>query len=448
MKKINIIILAAGKGCRMQSSRPKVLHNLVNKTLLEHVFFNAKNICNNIHIVYGFSGNKVRQSIQDDAINWVEQRQQLGTGHAVSQAMENIEDDSIVLILYGDVPLIKTATLKNLIKKAEKNSIAILSAIVKNPTGYGRIIRVNNKIQKIVEQKDATQEQLKISEVNTGIMAVESRLLKNCLTKLTTNNANNELYLTDIIYLIAKQNKTIHSETTKNQTEALGVNSKLELVELERSLQKEQAIKFIQNGLDIKDINRFDCRGEIIFGKDCEMDINTIIKGKVILGNDSKIGANCSIKDSKIGDNVDILPNTLIEDSIIENGALIGPFARIRPGSNICQNAKVGNFVEVKKSIIGKNSKVSHLSYIGDSEIGENVNVGAGVITCNYDGRKKHKTIIKKGAFIGSGTQLVAPVTIGENSIIGAGSVITKDTPDDKLTLSRVQQTTLKRLKK
>ena len=438
---IHGIILAAGKGTRMNSSKPKVLQTLSDKSLLGHVLYIAHQVCNKVHVVYGFGGEQVQNTINDDSVNWVEQKQQLGTGHAVAQAMPHIKDDSISLILYGDVPLIKKSTLDDLINQAQQNEVALLSVVLDNPTGYGRIIRNSeDQIQAIVEQKDCDKEQLKIREVNTGIMAVSSDLLKKYLDGLDTNNAQGELYLTDIIEAAVGDKKTIASVITNNEYEVAGVNDKAQLAELERTFQQNQAAEFMQQGLGLKDPARFDCRGSLSFGQDCEIDVNVVIEGKVTLGNNTNIAPNCIIKNTQIGNNVSILPNSVIEDAVIGDGASIGPFARIRPEANIGENAKIGNFVEVKKSTIGKGSKVSHLSYIGDTTMGENVNIGAGVITCNYDGANKHQTTIEDGVFVGSDTQLIAPITIGKNATIGAGSTITKDVPADQLALSRSKQ--------
>ena len=444
MNNIHAIILAAGKGTRMNSSKPKVLQTLSDNSLLGHVLVQAKAISQKVHVVYGFGGDQVKQTINDDSINWVEQVEQLGTGHAVAQAMPHIEDDSISLILYGDVPLIQPQTLGQLINAAQDSGIALLSVILNNPTGYGRIVRHNNIIQAIVEQKDANAEQLEICEVNTGIMAVNTQLLKKYLAALNSDNAQGELYLTDIIESAVNDKKIVESIITTDEFEVAGVNDKVQLAELERVFQKNQAVSFMQQGLTLKDPARFDCRGTLNFGQDCEIDVNVVIEGDVSLGNNTTIAANCNIKNTKIGNNVVIFPNSVIEDALIGNGASIGPFARIRPEANIGENAKIGNFVEVKKSTIGKGSKVSHLSYVGDTTIGSEVNIGAGVITCNYDGVNKHQTTIEDGAFVGSDTQLIAPVTIGKNATIGAGSTITKDVPDNQLSLSRSKQTTLK----
>lgn len=444
MNNIHTIILAAGKGTRMNSSKPKVLQTLSDKTLLDHVLEQAKLISQQVHVVYGFGGDQVKQVINDDTINWVEQTEQLGTGHAVQQATPHIEDDSISLILYGDVPLIQRATLDQLINASKVSDIALLSVVLKDPMGYGRIIRNNNAIQAIVEQKDASDEQLKICEVNTGIMSVKTKLLKKYLAGLNTNNAQGELYLTDIIESATSDQKTVASVVTADEFEVAGVNDKTQLAQLERIFQHRKATQYMQLGLSLKDPSRFDCRGDLSFGTDCEIDFNTLIEGVVALGNNTTIAPNCCIKNSKIGDNVSILANSVIEDAVIGNGALIGPFARVRPQTNIGENAKIGNFVEVKKSTVGKGSKISHLSYVGDATLGADVNIGAGVITCNYDGVNKHQTIIHDGAFIGSDSQLVAPVIIGKNATIGAGSTITKTSPEDQLTLSRSKQITMK----
>ena len=444
MNNINAIILAAGKGTRMNSTKPKVLQVLSDKTLLEHVLMQAQTLCSQVFVVVGFGAEQVRQAFDDDSISWVEQSEQLGTGHAVQQVMPYINDDSISLVLYGDVPLIRQSTLENLIVQAQKSGVALLSVMLDNPTGYGRIMRKDNQIQAIVEQKDANAEQLTICEVNTGIMALDSGLLKAYLGNLDANNAQGELYLTDIIAMAAKDGKTIASVIAKNDSEVAGVNDKVQLAELERVLQQNQAHQFMQQGLMLKDPARFDCRGVLNFGHDCEVDVNVVIEGDVSLGNNTTIAPNCIIKNAKIGNNVVILPNSVIEDAVIGNGASIGPFARIRPDTNIGESAKIGNFVEVKKSTIGKDSKISHLSYVGDTVMGAGVNIGAGVITCNYDGVNKHQTQIGDGAFIGSDTQLIAPVTIGKNATIGAGSTITKDVPDGQLSLSRAKQAVLK----
>ncbi|CAC9495226.1 N-acetylglucosamine-1-phosphate uridyltransferase (EC / Glucosamine-1-phosphate N-acetyltransferase (EC [uncultured Gammaproteobacteria bacterium] len=448
MNNINAIILAAGKGTRMNSTKPKVLQVLSDKTLLEHVLMQAQALCSQVFVVVGFGSEQVCQALDDDSINWVEQSEQLGTGHAVQQATPYINDDSISLVLYGDVPLIRQSTLKDLITQTQKSGVALLSVMLDNPAGYGRIIRKDNQIQAIVEQKDANTEQLMICEVNTGIMVLDSGLLKAYLGNLNANNVQGEFYLTDIIAMAVKDGKTIASVIAENDSEVAGVNDKVQLAELERVFQKNQANQFMQQGLTLKDPARFDCRGTLNFGQDCEVDVNVVVEGNVSLGDNTTIAPNCIIKNAKIGTNVVILPNSVIEDAIIGDGASIGPFARIRPEAHIGESAKIGNFVEVKKSTIGKGSKISHLSYVGDTIMGEDVNIGAGVITCNYDGVNKHQTTIEDGVFVGSDTQFIAPVTIGKNATIGAGSTIAKDVPGGKLSLSRTKQAVLKNWKK
>lgn len=449
MNNIHGIILAAGKGSRMHSSKPKVLHKIAHLTLLEHVLAQAKQTCQHIHVVYGHGAEQVKKSLDDDKLNWVLQKQQLGTGHAVEQAMPDIDDQSISVILYGDVPLIQKQTLAKLIDESVKTGFALITVKLDNPSGYGRIIRnAENQITAIVEHKDANEEQLKVSEVNTGIMAINTALLKKYLSQLDSNNSQGELYLTDTIEMAVSDGVDVSSVEAENEFEVAGVNDKKQLAELERIMQKNMADKMMAEGLTIKDPNRFDCRGELSFGQDCEVDINVIIEGEVTLGNEVSIGPNCYIKNSTIGEGVQILPNSVIEGALIDDGATIGPFARVRPEAKIGKGAKIGNFVEVKKSTIGAGSKVSHLSYVGDTTMGDNVNIGAGVITCNYDGVNKHQTEIGDDVFVGSDTQLIAPVNVGDGANIGAGSTITKDVPENQLTLSRAKQTTLKNWKR
>lgn len=438
--KVHAIILAAGKGTRMMSSKPKVLQVLSDKTLLGHVLNQAKTVSQKTHIVHGFGGDLVKKEIDDNSVNWVEQVDQLGTGHAVAQAMPHIDSESISLILYGDVPLISKSTLEELIAAARTTGVALLSVILTDPNGYGRIIRKEDGIQAIVEQKDADASQLGICEVNTGIMAVDTSLLKKYLNNLDSNNAQGELYLTDIIEMAVEDGKLVSSVITNDDFEVAGVNDKVQLAKLERVFQINQATKFMQEGLTIRDPSRLDCRGSLCFGKDSEIDVNVVIEGRVALGDRTLIGANCYIKNSTIGDDVVILPNSVIEGAIINNNASIGPFSRIRPETLVGEYAKIGNFVEVKKSSIGQSTKISHLSYIGDADIDNDVNIGAGVITCNYDGANKHQTKIGKGVFIGSNSQLVAPLSIGENATIGAGTTITEDVASGKLCLSRIEQ--------
>ena len=443
------IILGAGQGTRMNSNIAKVLHKVGNKSLLQHVIDSSKPIVDSVNVIVGHNSNSVKNETIGQEINWVQQKEQLGTGHAVQQAIPYIDEGSLCLILYGDVPLIKTQTLQKLASRAEPSGFSLLSVMMENPYGYGRIIRDSkNSILSIVEQKDASKDELQIREINTGIMAIKGTLLIKYLKELEPNNSQGELYLTDIVEKAVKDNVNIASFICESPTEVMGINDKTQLSEAERVYQQDKANNLMLEGLTIMDPKRFDCRGNLNFGNDCVIDVNVVFEGDNILGNNVLISPNCIIKDSKIGDNSNILPNSIIDNAVIGSNTSIGPFARIRPETKIGNHSKIGNFVEVKKSSIQNNSKVSHLSYIGDSKIGTDVNVGAGVITCNYDGVNKFQTEIKDGAFIGSNSQLVAPVVIGKNATIGAGSTITQNTPDDKLTLSRNKQSTISKWKR
>jgi len=443
------IILAAGQGTRMNSQTAKVLHKVGNKSLLQHVIDASRPLVNSINVIIGHHSESVKKTTSNDDINWVNQKEQLGTGHAVQQAIPHINDNSICLILYGDVPLIKTETLQILTDKAESSGFSLLSVMMENPFGYGRIIRdSNNSILSIVEQKDASKDELQVREINTGIMAIRGSILKKYLKELEPNNSQGELYLTDIVEKAVKDNVNIASFICESVAEVMGINDKNQLSQAERAYQQDKASDLMSKGLTIMDPKRFDCRGELRFKDDCVIDVNVVFEGDNDLGKNVLISPNCIIKASKIGDNTHILANSIIENAVIGSNTSIGPFARIRPETKIGNHSKIGNFVEVKKSSIENNSKVSHLSYIGDSKIGNDVNDGAGVITCNYDGINKFQTEIKDGAFVGSNSQLVAPVTIGKNSTIGAGSTITQNTPDGQLTLSRNKQSTISKWKR
>ena len=442
---LTTIILAAGKGTRMRSQLPKVLHSIGHKPLLRHVYDLSAGLENNtIHIVIGHGAELVKKTLSDFACLWIEQTQQLGTGHAVQQVSDQIDNNSMVLILYGDVPLLKAETLQTLLSQTNEKTLALLTVNLQNPTGYGRIVRDDSgKVLRIVEQKDATEIEKQITEGNTGILAVQGKALKKWLLQLGNNNAQGEYYLTDIIALAVADGFEIATSSPETEDEVLGVNDKLQLAHLERVYQLQQAQNLMRQGVTLRDPNRFDLRGILEVGQDIEIDVNVIFEGKNQLGNNVKIGANCSIKNATIGDDVIILPNCVIENAVVGANSRIGPFARLRPETVLATDTHIGNFVEIKKSIIGQGSKVNHLSYIGDSLVGKKVNIGAGTITCNYDGVNKFQTIIEDGAFIGSDTQLVAPVTVGKNATIGAGSTITKDTPDNQLTLSRSKQISL-----
>ncbi|MBT3506345.1 MAG: bifunctional UDP-N-acetylglucosamine diphosphorylase/glucosamine-1-phosphate N-acetyltransferase GlmU [Methylococcales bacterium] len=444
---IKSIILAAGKGTRMRSMQPKILHPLAGKPLVEHVYDLCQELEDNtITIVYGHGGETVRKALDSLSVSWVEQAEQLGTGHAVQQAESQINDNDTVLILYGDVPLLKLATVKVLLADVSDKTLALLTVELDQPKGYGRIVRDNkNQVINITEEKDASEQVKQIREVNTGILAVAGASLKRWLRLLENNNTQNEYYLTDIIALAVSEGVAIKTSQPVHSSEVLGVNNKSQLSYLERVYQAQQAEILMLQGVTLADPNRFDLRGEITkLGQDVSIDVNVILEGTLEIGDGVTIGPNCVIKNSKIANGVEILANCVIENATVGADSRIGPFARLRPAAEIQSSVHIGNFVEVKKSIIGQGSKVNHLSYIGDCQIGESVNVGAGTITCNYDGINKSLTIIEDGAFIGSSTQLVAPVTVGKNSTIAAGSTITKNTPEEQLTLSRAKQITIK----
>lgn len=440
---IKTIILAAGQGTRMKSAKPKILHKIADKCLLQHVYDMSNQLENNIvTVVYGHGAELVLQELQGLDVNWVEQKQQLGTGHAVQQTVGDINDQDTVLILYGDVPLLKLSTVKQLISQVDEQTLALLTVILDDPTGYGRIIRDNNQqVIKIVEEKDTTTDEKLVTEGNTGILAVKGKPLKKWLSNLENSNAQAEYYLTDIIEMAVKEQYRITTSYADNVDEVLGVNNKNQLSHLERVFQLEKAEQLMQGGVTLRDPTRFDLRGEITaLGTDIEIDINVILEGEISIGNHVRIGANSIIKNAVIANNVEILPNTIIEDAAIGAFSRIGPYARIRPDTELAEKVNIGNFVEIKKTKVAEGSKINHLSYIGDAQVGSKVNIGAGTITCNYDGANKFQTVIEDGVFIGSDSQLIAPVTVGKNATIGAGSTITKDAPEAQLTLSRPKQ--------
>lgn len=440
---IKTIILAAGQGTRMRSSRPKVLHEIANKALLHHVYETSLSLENNqIFIIYGHGGETVKQTLSSLDATWIEQKQQLGTGHAVQQAIHHVDDPDTVLILYGDVPLLKAKTIQTLLHKVSLTSLALLTVNLDDPTGYGRIVRdKDHAVVKIVEQKDANEVELQISEGNTGILACKGSQLKQWLSRLSNNNAQNEYYLTDIIEMAVEDGLTVETTQASSQDEVLGVNNRSQLAHLERVYQSEQAQALMEKGVTLRDPARLDVRGSFAeLGQDIDVDVNVIFEGINRIGSNVKIGPNCLIKNASIANDVEIFANSVIEDATVGVGSRIGPFARLRPQTELADHVHIGNFVEIKKSTVATGSKINHLSYIGDSEVGSKVNIGAGTITCNYDGVNKFKTVIGDGAFIGSDTQLVAPVTVGKNATIGAGSTITRDTPENQLTLSRTKQ--------
>lgn len=444
--KLSIVILAAGRGTRMKSQLPKVLHTIAGKSMLERVVNTSQQLSpQEIFVIYGYQGDLLRASLSHLNVTWIEQKEQLGTGHAVMQATPNIPDDHQVLVLYGDVPLISQPTLERLMLTASGKSIGMITADLEDPAELGRIVRdQSGNFIKIIEYKDASENQRAITEINSGIYSFPARYLKSWLPKLSVENTQKEYYLTDVLAMAVQEGVAVATVFPASDYEVMGVNDRVQLAILERYYQEIQTEHLMRQGVTMLDPTRVDIRGDVTVQEDITIDINVILKGQVTLGRGCSIGPNCIIKNSWLGDDVIIEANSIVEDSHVESNAHVGPFARLRPGSHLKSKARVGNFVEIKKSMIGENSKVNHLSYVGDTTIGKNVNVGAGTITCNYDGVNKHQTIIGDGAFIGSGTELVAPVEVGENALIGAGSTITQNVPANELTLARARQQTIK----
>ncbi len=441
---LDIVILAAGKGTRMRSVKPKVMQTIAGKPMLHHVVDTARPLLGeNRHpiVVVGFGKELVLGSFAPGDITAVEQTEQLGTGHAVAQALPELNDDSTALILYGDVPLIQTQTLQALMDQSAGDSLAVLTVNLPNPTGYGRIVRDSNQnITAIVEQKDATAEQRQITEINTGIMAVPVRLLKKWLPELSSDNAQGEYYLTDIIARASAEGVAVNSAQPEHLWEVEGVNDRRQQAALERAYQTFNAERLLAEGVMLADPMRFDCRAKLTLGRDIEIDINVVLEGEVALGDGVTIGPNCVIRNSTLAVGTRVEANSLIDGATVAEKCVIGPFARLRPGTQLQKEAKVGNFVEIKKSVIGVGSKVNHLSYIGDCTMGSGVNVGAGTITCNYDGVNKFRTEIGDNSFIGSNSALVAPVVLAEGTTVGAGSTITRATQTDDLAIARAKQ--------
>lgn len=451
---LSVIILAGGDGTRMNSKCPKVLHKVAGTSMIEHVLSAVKNLnASNIFIVHGHLGDQVQAALSAyPEITWVEQKERLGTGHAVMQVLpylktdlnKNLNTAQQVLILYGDVPLISAETLSHLVESTGKDQLGLLTALVDNPTGLGRIVRdAYHQVSRIVEEKDASDLEKQIHEINTGIYCVSAQNLAEWLPQLKNENKQHEYYLTDIVAFAKASHISINVSEPKSQQEIMGANSRLELARLEAIYQQWQVENLMKLGVSVNDPSRIDIRGKVLAKRDCFIDSNVILEGEIILGEDCYIGPNVILKNVVLGNGVEIHANSMIESAVIDDFAVIGPFARIRPDSLIKTGAKIGNFVEIKKSVIGAGSKVSHLSYIGDSELGVDVNIGAGTITCNYDGANKSKTHIGDEAFIGSNTSLIAPVKIGKKATIGAGSVITQDAPEGQLSLSRTAQKTV-----
>lgn len=438
----DVVILAAGQGSRMKSVLPKVMHPLAGKPMLQHVIDTASQLSEaSLHVVIGHGAERVQQLLADQPVSQALQAQQLGTGHAVAQALPACQADSLVLILYGDVPLIQASTLIELLHQAQQGHLGLLTVELRDPTGYGRIVRNPVRdVVAIVEHKDATEEQRAIAEVNTGIMAVPAALLRRWLPQLSAENAQGEYYLTDIIAMAAGEGVRISAIQPQTEQEVQGVNNRQQLAELERWYQQQQAEALMAAGVTLMDPARIDIRGHLRVGQDVVIDINCIFEGDVEIAEGVSIGPHCVIRNSRIAAGARIEAHSLLDGAVVGEQSVVGPFARLRPGTELAAECKIGNFVETKKARIAQGSKVNHLSYIGDAQIGEQSNIGAGTITCNYDGQNKYETVIGDRAFIGSNTALVAPVRVGNDATVAAGSTITKDTPDGQLAVGRARQ--------
>jgi bifunctional UDP-N-acetylglucosamine pyrophosphorylase/glucosamine-1-phosphate N-acetyltransferase len=442
--KLEILILAAGKGTRMRSDLPKVLHKLAGTPLLGHVVDTAHALgASQTCVVYGFGGEAVPQALADDKLTFVLQAEQHGTGHAVKQALPQLTDDSVTLVLYGDVPLTRTSTLRPLVAAAQAGRLGLLTVTLAHPDGYGRIVREQGRVTRIVEHKDATHAERAIQEVNTGILAVPTRQLRRWIGELKNENVQGEYYLTDIIAMAVRDRVDVETHQPAQEWEVLGVNSKAQLAELERIQQGEIARALLNDGVTLVDPARLDVRGTLACGRDVVIDVNCVFEGHVELGDGVQVGANCVLRNVKVAAGTRIDAFTLIDDAEIGEVNRLGPFSRIRPGTKLARDVHVGNFVEIKNSQIDDGSKINHLSYVGDTTMGKRVNIGAGTITCNYDGANKHRTVIEDEVFVGSDTQLVAPVTVGRGATLGAGTTLTKDAPAGELTLSRAKQLTI-----
>lgn len=439
---LSIVILAAGQGKRLHSDLPKVLHALAGKPLLEHVYQAAAGLSKaTLYVIYGHGGERVPTALAHLPVRWIEQPEQLGTGHAVAQALPFIPSADTVLVLYGDVPLIAPETLQRLLDASARGRFGLLTAKLDKPAGYGRIVRNDDgAVERIVEEKDAGEKERAIDEVNTGILAVSAGLLKGWTARLDNRNAQGEYYLTDVIAMAVADKVPIDTIAPGSPFEVMGVNDRIQLAELERHYQRLQAQRLMREGVTLLDPARFDLRGELGVGRDVVIDINVVIEGRVRLGNRVTIGPNAYIRDTEMADDVTVLPHCVIEGAVIGQGSRIGPFSRVRPGTLLAEEVHIGNFVEIKKSKVNRGSKINHLSYVGDADVGKNVNIGAGTITCNYDGANKHRTSIGDDVFIGSDTQLIAPVRVGEGATIGAGTTVASDAPAGMLTIGRARQ--------
>jgi bifunctional UDP-N-acetylglucosamine pyrophosphorylase/glucosamine-1-phosphate N-acetyltransferase len=442
---LSVVILAAGKGKRMNSDLPKVLQPLAGRPLLEHVVETARRLAPAaIHVVYGHGGERVQAALADFCVAWVPQTEQLGTGHALMQAMPRIPDEHRVLVLYGDVPLVQPESLRAMLDAADPAAVTLLTTLAVNPDGYGRIVRdATGSVLQVVEQADATAEQRRIREISTGIMSLPARAARSWLAELSNANAQREYYLTDLIAAAVRSGVPVAAVTTPDEAETLGVNDKIQLARVEAALRARRAHALMLAGATLLDPSRIDIRGTVTVGRDVSIDVGTVFIGRVTLAARVKIGPNCVIRDTTIGADTEVHANSYIDHATVGERCIIGPFARLRPDSTLADAVHIGNFVEVKNSSLGKASKANHLSYLGDTEIGSGVNVGAGSITCNYDGENKWPTVIEDDVFVGSGSMLVAPVRIGAGATIGAGSTITANAPEGKLTLGRARQTTV-----
>ncbi|MFA5531561.1 MAG: bifunctional UDP-N-acetylglucosamine diphosphorylase/glucosamine-1-phosphate N-acetyltransferase GlmU [Thiohalomonadaceae bacterium] len=440
--RLEIVVLAAGQGTRMKSDLPKVLHPLAGRPLLAHVIATAQALAPvRTHVVYGHGGERVLTQFPDAPVTWTEQAERLGTGHAVMQAMPGVADDAVVLVLYGDVPLVPAAVLEPLVAEASGGALAILTVDLADPKGYGRILRDGQgTVLGIVEEKDASPEQRQIREGNTGILAAPAASLRAWLGALKNTNAQGEYYLTDVVAMAVAEGLPVRAHRAANEDDVLGVNDKLQLAHLERVFQRRQAEALMRAGVTLMDPTRFDLRGTVECGRDVLIDVGVVMEGHVKLGDGVTVGANCYLRDVELGPGTQLRPMSVLEEALVGPDCRIGPFARLRPGTVLAGHAHVGNFVELKNAQVGEGSKVNHLSYVGDTVMGRDVNVGAGTITCNYDGANKHRTVIGHRVFIGSDTQLIAPVQVGDDATIGAGSTVTRDAPAGELTLSRTPQ--------
>ena len=445
MSELHVIVLAAGQGKRMRSALPKVLHPVAGRPMLAHVIDTAEQLAPaGIHVVHGHGGEQVRAALGGRALTWVEQDRQLGTGHAVEQAMPGVPDDATVLVLCGDVPLLRPETARAAVDAAGGGGLALVTVMLDDPSGYGRIVRAaDGSVTRIVEHRDASAEELEIREGNTGILAGAARALRRWLAALDRDNAQGELYLTDVVAKAVADGVAVAAVAAGRPEEVLGVNDRVQLADVERLYQRREAERLMRDGASLADPARVDVRGRVRVGADVWLDVNVVLEGEVSLGDGARVGPNAVLRDCTIGAGAEILANSLVDGADVGPGARVGPFARLRPGTRLAEGVHVGNFVEVKNASLGPGSKANHLTYLGDADIGRDVNVGAGTITCNYDGAGKHRTVIGDRAFIGSGVELVAPVTVHADATIGAGSTISKDAPEGQLTVSRSRQSTV-----